>query len=350
MSKLKRSVFSLMILASLFTGVLAGCGPEPTDLTPGTEETMVETGSPEITSEPPVIPPTELAPAVVLSISPETDSWLAVQVQTALETLALESNLTLIVQEVLSSETIPMGTKILVGVGAAPDMTALAAVNPAVQFVAIDQPSAIPGANLSVIGDPIRDEQYQSFMAGYLAALISTDFKVAGLLASDAATTTEAVNAFVIGARFFCGLCNPKFPPYSSFPNWETLPVASGSSAYQPVVDAWVNMGVEVVYVHQPLVTSDLLGYLAGSGVKVVGGASPDVPRMNWVGTVVSNPVTALINFWPQLVIGQGGMSAPASVSLRDTDSGLLSEGRKLVFEEMLTDLESGIISPEFTP
>lgn len=291
---------------------------------------------------------TEVAPTVILTLSPDADPVIAALTQTAVETLAAETGLQVMITDYLTTDAIHAGVRIVVGIGS--DLSGFAAAQPEVQFVEVDRSGAVAGGNLSVIGDPIVDEQRRAFMGGYLTALVSSDYKVAGLIASDVATTTEEVNAYVIGARFFCGLCNPKYPPYNSFPQWNTLASGSAAGDYQTTAQSFLNLGVEVVYIGQSLAAPELTGYFSDLGMKVVAANVPDVPRENWVATVVLDPAPSLMSIWSDLLSGVGGQMMAMSVRLEDTDAGLISEGRQRLFDEMLVELESGYALPEFTP
>ena len=343
---LRLKYFSIIIALFVLAG-LGACRPDGTNipLTPGTVGSETPTEVPEVTEAP---TPMAAVPAVILTISPEADPAIVALIQSAVETLAAGSELQVLVYESLTPDLIHAGVRIVVGVEL--DLSGFAAGNPAVQFVEINRPGSVAGENLSVIGDPVLDEQRRAFMAGYLTALVSSDYKVAGLLASDVSTTTEEVNAYVIGARFFCGLCNPKYPPYNSFPQWDTLPPGSAAGAFQPMAESFVNLGVEVVYISETLASPELTGYFSDLGLKVVAGKGPDRPRDNWVATVILDPAPALTDLWPDLLAGTGGQSLPMSVGLVDTEAGLISEGRQRLFDEMLVEIEAGNALPEFTP
>jgi basic membrane lipoprotein Med (substrate-binding protein (PBP1-ABC) superfamily) len=344
-SRLKRTL--LFFIAFVILVGVSACRPGSADITSTPDQGSIETQTevPAATEAPTA---TTAVPAVILITSPNADPAIAAQVQSAVETLAVDSGLQVLVYDSLTPELIHTGVRIVVGVGT--DLSGFAAGNPAVQFVEVARPGAVPGANLSVIGDPVVDEQRRAFMGGYLAALVSTDYKVAGLIASDISTTTEEVNAYVIGARFFCGLCNPKYPPYNSFPQWDTLPAGSAAGVFQSKAQGFINLGVEVVYISETLATPDLTGYFSDSGLKVVSGKGPDMPRENWVATVILDPAPSLIEIWPDLLAGSGGVGLPMSVGLTDTGAGLISEGRQRLFDEMLVELQAGYALPEFTP
>ena len=332
---------NLIALGLIILFGFSACRPAGTP-TPDAPVIETQTEAPVVTEAPTA---TAALPSVIFTMSPEANPGMVALTQSAVDTLAADSGLQVLVYDNLTPELIHAGVRVVVGVGV--DLTGLAAGNPSVQFVEIARPGAIAGGNLSVIGDPVMDEQRRAFMGGYLTALVSTDYKVAGLLASDVSTTTEEVNAYVIGARFFCGLCNPKYPPYNSFPQWDTLPAGG---AYQTAAQQFIDLGVEVVYIGESLATPELTGYFSDMGLKIVSAVGPDMPRDNWVGTVTLDPAPALMAMWPDLLAGTGGQASPMSVGLADTEAGLISDGRQRLFDEMLVELEAGYALPEFTP
>ena len=330
---------------------LTACSPEtPDPVTPLPEETEAATQSVEETVSSPSPTPTPELPVVLLVVGETAEAWSVDRLQAILGELVTDSSLGLVLQEGLTGASLPQNARVVVGVNLEVDPVGLAASNPGTSFVFVDQVGAVPGTNLSVIGDPTIDQQRQSFMAGYLAALVSSDYKVAGLIPSDHSLTAVMTDAFVVGVEFFCGVCNPLYPPYQNFPQWELLPIESAADGFQPVVDTLAINGVEVLYLQGHLTSPELLTYLADKSIKVVSDEAPDTLRNNWVGTVVTDPGPALIEIWPDLLAGSGGAQIPSAIALMDTDAGLISEGRLRLFEEMADELEAGLVSPETTP
>lgn len=337
-------------LSVLLIAGLIACKPGETIATDVIEET---TTVPELTqdaTDTPTTTPLLEEPAVLLIVSGSADPYAAAQVQMALETLAPESELALVIRESLAEELITPNIRVVVGVGEGVDLTQTAANNPETVFVGIDQPGVSPTENLSVIGDPSVDLQQQTFMAGYLAALMTSDYKVAVLAPSDSDDTDKIINTFVIGARFFCGNCQPKHPPYHAFPQWEMIASGDAADGYQHAIDSLLAKGVEVIYVHHTVASRELLTALEDAGVKVIGDQSPDFPRSNWAGTVTLDPSAALITLWPDLLSGSAGVQVPGAVALTDRDLGLVSDGRYRLFAEMVADLQSGLVLTEFVP
>jgi len=337
-------------LSVLLIAGLIACKPGETIATDVIDETTTVPEFTQDATDTPTTTPLLEVPAVLLIVSDGADPYVAAQVQMALETLAPESELSLVVAESLAEELITPNIRVVVGVGEGVDLTQTAAIHPETVFVAIDQSGGSPTENLSVIGDSSIGLQRQTFMAGYLAALMTSDFKAAVLAPSDSEDTDTIINTFVIGARFFCGNCQPKYPPYNAFPQWELIASGDAVDGYQPAIDSLIAKGVEVIYVHHSVASRELLTALEDAGVKVISDQSPDFPRSNWVGTVTLDPAVALTALWPDLLSGSAGVQIPGAVVLMDRDLGLVSEGRYRLFAEMVADLQSGLVSTEFVP
>ena len=159
------------------------------------------------------------------------------------------------------------------------------------------------------------------------------------------------LEAFINGARFYCGICQPKYPPYNTFPSWQTLAIENVSSNYQLAVDALAAIGTEVVYLPGSLQSPELLAYLDSLELKVISDQRSENPLTeNWVGTLGLDPIPALKSIWLDVLAGSGGHQMAASITLLDTENGFLSEGRSRLFEEMVMEIETGQISIESTP
>lgn len=343
------SLIYVMIGFGLILG-LAACAAEPLEVEETISEPEIETTMPAVIESPEPSPTPDLPPTVLLVADGEFSSFGYTQTLSLLESLTEDSELSLLVLDAITPEVITPNVQVVIGVGSNLDLNALAANSPGVSFAAIDNPDAIVGNNLSVIGDPTNANRQQAFMAGYLSALISSDYKITALIPSDNPAQDLLGESFVVGGRFYCGICQPLYPPYNAFPQWEAMTSELGEEGFRPVITGLYNKGVDVVYVHGELVTPDLIAYLEELGMKVVSDRSPETRRDNWVGTIKLDPAPALELLWPDLLAGAPGVRIPAEIVLTDSELGLLSEGRYRLFKEMAEDLQEGMISLEIVP
>ena len=348
--------YKIRSLVILFLGLIlilgfSACAPQaPTEITATLPAGTTPTQPEAATEPPPTVTPTPEDPVVILLHSADADPFAKMQIQSKLEELTTNSGLQLVIQEALSAEMMAADVKVVAGVGPGIDVNSLAASYPGVSFLAVDNPSAQPSANLTVIGDPVDDQKRRAFMAGYLAALISDDYKVAALAPADTSSTDMILDSFVVGARFYCGLCQPKYPPYKAFPQVQSLPVGETVETYQPVLDILQANGVQVIFVHADLASSPLLARISEMDMVAVSDQRPEITSNNYVGTVLSDPGPSLEFLWPSLLNADQGFWKAASITLVDLDSGLLSEGRYQYFLEMAGYLEEELVFPEIVP
>lgn len=348
-TKYTLSIIYLVIGLMLIFG-MAACAPDVSEVETPITEPEIETVVPEPTETQETPPAQDMTPSVLLVSEGELASIVYSQILTRVETLTADSGMRLVVMEGINPEMITPNVQVVIGVGTNLNLNGLAVNSPGVTFLAIGDPTATVANNVSVIGDPGIEIRQKAFLAGYLSALISSDNKIAALIHADNPEQDLLGESFVVGGRFYCGICQPLYPPYNVFPQWEALSSQLGEGGYRPVVNSLDNKDVEIVYVHGELVTPDLLIYLEELGMKVVSDQPPDIVRANWVATLTMDPVPALENLWLELISGQPGVNMPAAIILTDAEMGLVSEGRYRLFEAMAAELQAGLVSYEIVP
>lgn len=351
MFEIKKPLKLMIWIAGIVLSIsLVACTPEVPVIESPEPEPEIETVVPAATETRETPPTPAVDPTVLLVSGVEADSFTWSQTHLLLETLAENSIMRLVVLEEPAPEMITPEVQVVVGVGSNLDLNGFALRAPGVSFVAIGDPDAAVTENLSLIGDPLVEMRQQAFMAGYVSAVISQDNKIAALIPEDSAARDLLAESYVVGARFYCGICQPIYPPYNAFPQWEALPSGITDEGFRPVVNTYFNIGVEVVYVHGELASPELLDYLEELGMKVVSDRSPDIQRSNWVGTITTDPAPALEALWTDLLAGVPGTHLPAAIVLNDTESGLISDGRMRLFDVMIADLQAGMVSVEIIP
>ena len=350
MNKEKSSYLVLGILTILLLAVLAACTPGTSEVETPTAEPVVETveTSPTETVITPVTP--QAPPSVLVVWGDGVDSFARSQIQSALEGLAADSALELIVVEALTPDMLTPEVEAVVSVGANLGLNELAAGAPNVSFLAIGDPEADVADNLSLIGDPDEELRQKAFLAGYISAVISYDNKIVAFINAENADSEAIVDSYVTGARFFCGICRNVFPPYNVFPQWELLTPDLANDGFRPIVNNYFNIDVDVVFVQGSLATPGMLAYFDELGIQMIGERPPDDLPGLWAGTILADPVPALESIWPELLAGAPGAQMPSQLMVTDRESGLISEGRFRLIEMMIADIQSGLVSVESAP
>jgi basic membrane lipoprotein Med (substrate-binding protein (PBP1-ABC) superfamily) len=246
-------------------------------------------------------------------------------------------------RQILSAESAPENLQLVIVLPPANDLAELAAALPETKFVALNVPGVTSRGNLVSVGGE-RASDAQAFMAGYIAAVQSDDWRVGLIYLGDEAGRTYQ-NAFLSGAIYFCGFCNPYFPPYYEYPVYYEVPVGSSVEAFQVAADDLIAKGVNTVHLAPGTQREEIFRYLAEGNIRFVGTESPPAGlETNWIASVVASGEVDLRQVVNQVLNGQVDIEANASIQITYTG---LSEARVTHYNEVLQELVSGVIDPQ---
>lgn len=337
---------TILHLAFLLVFLLSACsnsnptgGPTPSSLPPTTPIVTVPPTLPPVT--PTAAQPTATPrPGVVLLVIPVgADPALISILEVEARDLAGADGLELRTLAALTQADLQAKPRLVVALAPLPDLAALAAAAPDVPFIAAGMDDLAPTPNLSLIrGDYLQN---QAFLAGYIAAIITPDWR-AGILDTGPAART----AFLNGVRYFCGLCKPAYPPFINYPQAS----ADGLSGV-PAADDLIQKAVGTAFVAPGQSTPEVLAALAKAEVNLIGGQAPsDELRPRWVVTIRVDAGAALRQAWAEAAAGRGGGEYRPGLILDNMDSGLLNPARLRLVEQVLQGLQDGTINPAAVP
>lgn len=282
---------------------------------------------------------------MALLLAPHAGSPLAEALQLQLAELAASQGMELQVQASFDPGEPDDDLRVVVALPPDPGLAELAAAAPGVQFLALGIPGLQPGANLSVIETEAAGPERQGFLAGYLAAIVTEEWRVGVIAASDTPEGTAARQGFLNGAVFFCGLCRQSYPPFYTYPMSAELPSASSPAEWQAAAASLVEKSVRTVYVAPGAGDEDMLLSLAQAGVSLIGsGPPPAAAQERWIASVQADPLPALRQAWPDLIQGKGGARLVPTLEIAFVNPRLLSPGRQLRVEEIAQELQGGYI------
>jgi hypothetical protein len=240
--------------------------------------------------------------------------------------------------------------KIVVALPPDPGLEALVSANPAVQFLAIGIPALTPAVNLSTIGAEGAPVDRQAFLAGYIAAMITQDYRV-GILTSNDASGLIAERAFINGMHFYCGLCQKAFGPWYDYPIHVEIPTEEPASRYAPYSDAFKMWEAPTVYVYPGIANVELLEHMAYLDLYMIGEEMlmQDLAA-NWVVSLKPDFTPAIQALFADLVAGRGGQTIGAPLILGNVNSELLTEGKLRLVQETLDELQAGRINTGVNP
>lgn len=325
----------------------AGATPTATISPAGQQETTATAVLPIAASDTPVASPVPQRSLVVLLAPPGSDTEDMLALQQALSELATQDGLRFETRETLTDIDLGSEVRILVVMPPDPGVVNLAAANPEVQVLAMGVPGVQAAQNLSVIGTEGERADQQGFLAGYLAALVSPDWRVGVVSRADTVEGKAARNGFVNGVIFYCGLCRPAYPPFLQYPITVDLPGGAGETEQQAAADAMTRSAVKTVYVYPGAGDLTLLNLLAQAGINLIGGAEPPAEfQSKWVASIFVDPIGALQEIWPRLLAGEEGISVGVPLVVGDRNEALFSVGRQRLVDELLQNLLAGFIDP----
>ena len=329
--------FALMLVFVLMFSSCSGGQSEPT-ATPTIEPTSVPTETPV----PPTPTPEPERIVWVSSIDNTETQHYSATVQ------ALSENSGIQFQALSSLESNQISDAIRVAVFYAPnyDISAAAAGHPNTQFVVIGDANLQPSDNLTVIR---ANAQHVLFAAGYLAEIISYDWRAAGFVASDSALGEKAGWAFKNGGSYFCGRCSPMAPPYVQFPLVVSQPGSSPAAVWYSNYEGISENRLNTVFIDANITDTNFYIQMANWGMTMLGSGNPPAGvEANWAATISSDVAGTLETIWPELMAGQSAGEAFAEITLTNVNPDLVGDGVVNFFHELARDLELGLISTEY--
>jgi hypothetical protein len=347
----------ISLLVSIVLGCLSlyGCSQaSPSALTP----TLAEATAPPLPTDTPAPSPTPTpeAPVAILLAPADADPATSAALQGALTRLAGQAGLGFEVRAELNAADLG-NVRIVVALPPASGLAELAASAPETQFLAFGIQGLQPTPNLSAIASPAGRPDQLGFVAGYLAAVITEDWRV-GVVSEAGTTPGKAASlGFRNGMTYFCGLCLPVYPPFPNrgYPVQVELTEEAGAEDWQAAIDALTTWQVETVFVYPSVADEQLLADLAGAGINIIVASPTSEPpnawHEHWVASLGSqDPLQSLPDLWAKLLAGKGGEEVLLPLGFTGTNPDLLSPGRQHLVEAMLADLLSGFIDTGVDP
>ena len=296
--------------------------------------------------------PTALPPLAILIVPVGADQALADELEQEMKSLADAGKMRFQVRPSLTRVDLSPDMTIVAALPPDPGLADLAQAAPSTRFIGVGIEGLTAGSNLNVIHARVYDGEELAFIAGYVAGVITPDWRAGILLPADMASATLLLQAFGNGLHFWCGLCQPLYAPFVVYPQSAQISNPADAVATLSTVDTLTNLGVTTVYVPGEVTTTALLEYIGQKQVMMIGTGSPPPSVANlWVVSLrTGNPIDSFRIVWDQLISGKGGIEIEIPLVLGETGAGLLDEARQRVVNEMLAELSNGLIDPGLVP
>ncbi|MHB8087051.1 MAG: hypothetical protein ACYDH2_02265 [Anaerolineaceae bacterium] len=322
-------ITSLLVIFILLFGV-SGCADRSTP-TPDV---------PTITPTSEFTPTATQAPARIVLFDPAAQASAAAA--TVMNDFAAANSLAFETWTELSGDL--TGIKVMVVFSGLDNLAEVAVSNPQIQFITTAQNTAA-AANISTLAaNPV----HVAFMAGYLAAMTSEDWR-AGALISDPVNVGLA-NAFTRGGEYLCGRCTPKYGPILFYP--VTYSTDGANDAVSWVIQAqtmWAETYANSVYIDTAADYPEVLDVFTD---KVLFSSNPTSANLARYAAVLGGDMTSTLQTaLPELLAGTGGKTYNARVGLLIiNNSEVVSEAKQARFNEVAQALADNLINPLSVP
>ncbi len=333
----KRFAPIALLVLMLLLSACAGASPADTPLPPGTgtDVPAAETSPPQVapTPQPTAAPPP--APTLVL-LTPQGCAFPYEALCAALEQRTTAQGWQMTSLDALPA-SLPPGTQAVVALPGVQGLGEAAQATPQVPFLAVGMadPPALP--NLSVLDPAGAAPEKQAFLAGYIAAVATEDWRAGVLLPAAGEDAARLRSAFEQGAVYFCGLCRPAYPPFYAYPVFAAVDGNAGTA-----VQALAEQAVAAVYLPASVAADEsVLQAVQDESFRLIASAPlPAALESSVIAFIRPAPEQALETLWPALTGGEA-LRLPMPLGV---DAPGLSPGRQRLVMEVAAALQDGRI------
>lgn len=188
------------------------------------------------------------------------------------------------------------------------------------------------------------------FIAGYLSALISDDWRVGGLIPPIQYQNTGADLVFQNGAVFLCGRCAPTFGPIVDFPITALLSSPEDNDSTLQAYGEISTNKINTLFIPSAYLFDDLVILLQQSGVTIISDAKSGGEQSDWIDyAIIDNLSELIIKAISDTGQQEGLITTPVEFSVYSS-IGELSPGKSDFINDMIKNLQAGFISPYQIP
>ncbi|MEE9599572.1 MAG: hypothetical protein V3V66_03845 [Anaerolineales bacterium] len=331
--------------------ILAGCSSGQDTEVPNGELIAIETSPPTAA---PIDTSTPLSPVGVFLTPPGSDLNLVEELNPLVGEYIKAEGFRYQVLETMSVGDFQRDDfRLVIVLPPYPDLEALVLGAPGTKFLAVGFNDVDPLENLSVLRFGGGDYDVQGFIAGYIAAMITTDWRVAVLSVQESDDTLAAREGFRVGVKYFCGLCNPKYAPAGInyiYPKYIDLPVGATDLEIEANVNLLIDRAVNTYYI-VPGAGHEIIYRLLINNDKLIIGPGSDYNeeyRDNWVTSLEYDQVAAFNEIWPMFLLTETGIEHIPPLLFTNVNGELLSPGKLNLAEGILEEVLIGYIKTTF--
>ena len=308
-------------------------------------------GTVEPTAEAPVTltPPTDtqIHSQIVLWVPENVDESLAQAYFDQLSRYADQNGVTLERRANLAATELSEQVKVVVSMASAAEIHTLAPAAQNVQFLAVGAGEVPTGGNVHAMTGSGVSVAQRAFLAGYTLALTTTDYRVGVLSQAGTADGMATRDGFIIGAQYYCGICNSRYAPILFYPFAAEITDPANPVDWQTAADTLLTNAVTAMYVQPEVSSSDLMTYLQTRNVRVIlAEGQAGVGGANVVAVLSSSGAVDLAPALDDLLVGLSVGTVTSSIDFTSINEEIITPGRLGLIERVKAELLAGEIQP----
>lgn len=340
---MRKKTYWLLILTVAL--ILAGCKGQ--DQTPTISNQPTSSPIPETTQT--SVPPTatSLPPVGAFLASPDADQGLVEELKPYVSSWVRENGYRFqSLGNISAADLEGENYRFVIVLPPQPDLASLVQAAPGTDFLAVGFSNLVTQQNLSVIPSGRESFDQHGFIAGYMAAMITPDWRVGVISVRDDAQAQRAREAFTLGVKYFCGLCRPEYPPFYEYPLPAVLPQDASSSQWRASADVLVKKGVKTVYVVPGAGDQEMIQFLVESQAGVIADSRyyKTGYQDSWVASLEFDLLQAAKASWDGFVGGEVGQMIQVPLEISHVNPEFLSPGRLENVRSILEEVRGGWI------
>ena len=343
---IKQILFNILkiFLSALIAIITVSCSGS-SDITPTSESLPAENPTAAASTAISDIP----KPGIIFVTAETADTTLANQIEQIVSTFAVENNFTFERRTSLTSNDFPEQLSIVISLGPNPGLMEMAESAPNVKFLAIAESNIEPTNNLFTLNYPQGNPEYVGFLAGYTAAVITSDWRVGVLSVSETSDGKLFQESFRVGVIYFCGLCLQSYPPYYDYPLFVELPTNSSGEDWRNAANQLIASSVQTIFVSPGVGDDSLFQYLSQEGITIIASDTPP-PELesSWAASLGIDLESELVRILLQILSNDIGSQIDFFPDIIFSNPAILSTGKLNDIKIVQQDLFDSYIYPLF--
>jgi hypothetical protein len=337
-----RKLIRAISFVAIMLFILTSCAAPTQSIVTQIPVTPINTPTPTVQPS-----PTPTIPQVILIADQNDAIGVNDPVRSTLISLTEQDGWSLEEMDLMPTEFDSNVVKVVVVIQPDQAISELSSAYPEIQFIAIGSVDLERRDNLSLVGpNGIRQDQV-AFLAGYLSAVLTFDWRIGAISDVPAEVRPIIDNSFANGMKFYCGLCLLSYPPFHTYPMHAFIGSADPAQEWLVGADLMLSNSVDTVFLYAQEVNLSAATLLTENDVVFLGiNSPPESLRSNWIATLRMSPELVLESRWDDVLNNDGGWVESIPIVLEDINNELLSEGKQRFFEQILFDVYAGFVEP----